>query len=105
MCVAYTDYLYPQIKLLVVELNPFALMVFIAERHFVRIPHSAPNIPPLLIWSIWHGRKLFIILYMMNTCIHLYFHPLYDVHGVESVERIVGRLVYHYNNVCVLMPA
>ena len=96
-----TDSLYMHIKRLFVELDSYALTVFITERVFVTISDSVPYISPLLICSIWYNRTFNLILYMVSTCIHLYFHYLYDVCGVASVKRILGISVCHSHPVCV----
>ena len=83
--------LYPHIKRLFVELNSYALTVFIAERLFFTVSYSVPHMPPFLIWSTWHKMTLVIRLYMVSTYIHLYCNYLYYVCGVESVTHIVGR--------------
>ena len=100
-CFECTNSLYMYIQRLVAELNSYELMVFIAEICFVTISCSVPHISPLLIWSIWHKISLVIISYMMSTRIHLYFHSLYDICGVDSVTNILGRSICHSHPVCV----
>ena len=101
-CDKCTDYLYAPIQCLFVELNSYELMVFIAERRLSTISHSVPYISPLvLIWSIWNKSILMIQLYMVSTCIYLYYHSFYGSCGVGIVTQIVFRSVLHCHPVCV----
>ena len=42
---------------------------------------------------------------MMSTNIHLHYHSLYDVCGIESMPRIVGISICHSHSVCVPIHA
>ena len=92
-----TDYLYPYIQRLSVELNYNTLAVFIAERLFIMILYWVPNIPPLLLWFLWLKNIFKIRSYMVSTCIHLYLSFLiWSTWHRDLIHMIID--LFHPNN-------
>ena len=76
ICVGCLEYSYLHIKLLVVEIIPYALTVLKSERRFVSISCCLPHISQFLIWIIFNEGTFVIILYFMSSRILLYFSLL-----------------------------
>ena len=71
------------------------LWCLFTERRSVAISCSVPHI------TLYQNRTFVTISYKFSTWNNLYYHYLYGVCGVEIMEYIVGRSVFHYHHVCV----